>query len=119
VRPDGEVSFLEEGGLILGAFRDAEYAEGRGSLAPGELLVFYTDGAVEAMNAAGDEFGRDRLVDVVLENRNLSARAIREEIVARVLSFSGQDRPADDLTLIVLKRDAAGPPKVSRKKSGA
>lgn len=116
VRPDGEVSFLEEGGLILGAFRDAEYAEGRGSLAPGELLVFYTDGAVEAMNAAGDEFGRDRLVEVVLETRNQSARAIREEIVARVLSFSGQNRPADDLTLIILKRDAAGPPKVSRKK---
>lgn len=108
VLADGTISNLEEGGLILGAFRDAEYAEGRGVLEPGELLVFYTDGSVEAMNAAGDEFGRDRLVQAVLENRHRSARAIREEIVARVLEFSGLGRPTDDLTLIVLKRVAPG-----------
>lgn len=103
LRGEDVVEYLEEGGLILGAFPDAVYQESWIRIAPGDLLLFYTDGSVEAQDATGDEFGRDRLVEALQKMRHLPARQIRTELVAAVRQFSGQDQLADDLTFIVIK----------------
>lgn len=104
LRADGAVAFLSEGGLILGAFPDAAYTEGRVHLAPDDVLLLYTDGAVEARNEQDEEFGRDRLADALAEVRHRSAREIRTELVDRIHRFTGRTRLEDDLTFVVLKR---------------
>ncbi len=60
LRRDGTVDLLEEGGLLLGAFPDVSYNETVVPLAPGDILVFYTDGVTEAQDANGGEFGFDQ-----------------------------------------------------------
>jgi len=104
LRADGRTDLLEEGGLILGAFPDAGYSEGRVHLGPGDALLFYTDGAVEAMDDEKDEFGRDRLIEGLKAVRHLPARQIRAELVAMVQKFAGRVQLGDDLTFIVVKK---------------
>ena len=80
---------LEEGGPVLGLLTAAKYSQGTATLAPGDLLVLYSDGVDEAMNAAGEEFGQERLLDVVERYKTESAETIRREIVAAVRNFVG------------------------------
>lgn len=104
LRRDGAPVFLEEGGLPLGAFPDVSYPEGHADLKVGDVMLLYTDGAVEAMNAEEDEFGRDRLVEALRAVRDRPAREIRTELIETIRRFSGSSRLADDLTLVVIKR---------------
>ena len=71
---DGQAHFEERGGVPLGMFRDSRYYEYYMTLEPGQVLVLYTDGATEARNPAGEEYGRDRLVEAVRQCRHLGAR---------------------------------------------
>ncbi|HYT48980.1 MAG TPA: GAF domain-containing SpoIIE family protein phosphatase, partial [Pyrinomonadaceae bacterium] len=71
---DGAARFEERGGVPLGMFRDTRYYEYFETIEPGQLLVLYTDGVTEAMNSAGEEYGRDRLVNAVRQSRQLPAR---------------------------------------------
>ena len=103
LKPNGDVAYLETGGLILGAFPGSAYEESWVKLAAGDVLLFYTDGSVEAIDADGEEFGRDRLVDCLKAVRDKSARQIRTELVEAVRRFAGRDQLADDLTFIVVK----------------
>jgi sigma-B regulation protein RsbU (phosphoserine phosphatase) len=100
----GRVDSLEEGGLPLGAFAGVAYPEGRVELEPGDVMLLYTDGAVEALSPEREEFGRDRLVEALLELRHESARRIRTELVEVVRRFTRRPDFADDLTFVVLKR---------------
>lgn len=99
-----KVHKLEDGGLILGAMPTAAaYAEQKVQVHSGDLLVFYTDGVTEAQNKAGDEeFGRDRLINCIKENREDTAQQIQQSIIEEVAGFSGEIQ-RDDLTLIVIK----------------
>jgi len=103
MKAGGNIDFLEEGGLILGAFPDAVYQESWTRLGPGDILLFYTDGSVEAQDGTGDEFGRDRLIEHLKRVRQLPARQIRTALVDAVREFAGQTDLADDLTFIVVK----------------
>jgi phosphoserine phosphatase RsbU/P len=66
--------------------------------------VMYTDGITEVTNAAGEEFGEERLVDLVVTNRCCSAPALQARLAETVAQFSN-DRFVDDATLIVLAID--------------
>jgi len=107
--PSGQISELGEGGLPLGIELDEPFPAGSGRLAPGELLVIYTDGFVEAVNAAGEEFGKSRLKNV-LEPCDASSSA--SEILAhlaRVLDgFVGAAPQHDDLTCLIVRRNPRG-----------
>jgi sigma-B regulation protein RsbU (phosphoserine phosphatase) len=103
LKSTGEVAQLEEGGLILGAFPDAVYQESWIRLSPGDLLLFHTDGSVEAQDGTGEEFGLERLIECLRQVRHLPARQIRTELVEAVRRFAGRVQLADDLTFIVLK----------------
>jgi sigma-B regulation protein RsbU (phosphoserine phosphatase) len=100
-RRDGSWLRLSEGGVPLGLFPDWNYERGEVQLAAGDRLVLFTDGVTEASSAAGEEFGEERLVKVLLENRHLSAGKLQEKILAEVNRFSG-GRFEDDATLVVL-----------------
>jgi hypothetical protein len=99
----GEIRFLEEGGLLMGVIKNADYAYGTVQVHPGDVIVLYTDGITETMNDRDEEFGVSGLIESVLEYRDLNA----EQIVARILkavNIHGQgSAQADDRTLVVVK----------------
>lgn len=94
---------LEKGGLILGAFRDATFEEETLSLHPDDLLVVFSDGLTEAQDAAGAEFGEERLIACVKANRELAPVALLEYLFAKVAAFAAGAPPSDDRTVVALR----------------
>ena len=103
INEKGEPRFIERGGLPLGMFRDTRYYEYFLSLEPGEMLVLYTDGATEALNPAGEEFGRDRLAEVVKAGLSLTAREVVASLEREVLKWTDGVGATDDVTFFVIK----------------
>ncbi len=94
---------LEEGGPVLGVIPGAQYNQGVTSVAPGDLMVMYSDGVVEATNSADEQFGEERLLAVIRGNSEKSAVEIRDEILRHVNTFLEKEQAQDDLTLVVAR----------------
>jgi sigma-B regulation protein RsbU (phosphoserine phosphatase) len=77
------------------------------TLEPGDVVVWYTDGLTEAENEAGEDFGRERILDVVRSNRNASAQQIVNLLYQEVINFTGRDIFDDDLTIMAIKVEPA------------
>jgi sigma-B regulation protein RsbU (phosphoserine phosphatase) len=111
LRADGEVRFLEEGGAVLGPIADASYERGFVSVRPGDLVVLYTDGIVEARGreAGGpfEEFGVERLVALCREHRRRPAEEVVAAVFARLAEFTGDRPPGDDRTVVAIRRRTA------------
>ncbi|MFN6964833.1 MAG: SpoIIE family protein phosphatase [Pyrinomonadaceae bacterium] len=104
VRADGRVEQLSSGGFPLGILPYAEFEMGRLELGAGDTLIVYSDGVSEANNVAGEEFGLERLTEVVRSNRHLSAAGLRDKVESALSAFT-QTAPAnDDITLVIAKR---------------
>ena len=104
VHAAGTVEQLASGGLPLGIKRDAEYREGRTQLQLGDVLVIYSDGVTEAVSPTGEEFGATRLYEVVSRNIETSAAGIRDRIESSLTKFAQGTSAADDITLVIVKR---------------
>ncbi len=103
-RIDGKVELLDSGGFPLGILPSAEFEVGQTHLEPGEALVIYSDGVSEANNLKGDEFGMERLTQVVSKNLQASASGMRDKVESALSAFT-QTAPAnDDITLVIVKR---------------
>jgi serine phosphatase RsbU (regulator of sigma subunit) len=101
LRRDGSIEMLAATATVLGAFEEWECSLGRTQLASGDLLVAYSDGITEA--SRGDEqYGEERLVQVVRDHAHGSAEAIAAAILASVQEF-GAGEQSDDLTLLVAR----------------
>ena len=100
VRQNGECLRLNHGGVVLGVFPDWEYREEHVQLEPGDRLVLFTDGITEIADATGEEFGEERLMDLLRANRALGAEAMQKRVMAAIADFSGGNFQ-DDATLIV------------------
>ncbi|MDD4050592.1 MAG: PP2C family protein-serine/threonine phosphatase, partial [candidate division Zixibacteria bacterium] len=103
VRADGRCEFLETGGTVIGAFEGNFYQSSSVVLGPKDLLFFYTDGLSEAHNALDEEFGEERIIDYIVNNRHRSPDEIRDGIIGQVTDFVNADTTEDDTTVIVLK----------------
>jgi sigma-B regulation protein RsbU (phosphoserine phosphatase) len=103
VRRDGRIERLETGGTVVGAFEKSSYREGKASLDPGSVLVLYSDGLNEAVDAEGNEFGDERVARCVLENRERPAAALARAVFEAVEAWTGGSERTDDQTLVVLK----------------
>jgi sigma-B regulation protein RsbU (phosphoserine phosphatase) len=101
VRANGDIVELQEGGFVLGVFRDTTFAEGVVPLQAGDRLVFYTDGLTECTNAAGEELGSDRLQRLAVRYRHLPAEAMQAEILDAATAWCA-GRFEDDVTVITL-----------------
>jgi phosphoserine phosphatase RsbU/P len=95
---------LDSGGAVLGYFGDWVYEQKQAEIRPGSKLLLFTDGITEACDSAGEEFGDERLVQLAVENRRLSAEALQRTILAAVVQFCG-GRLQDDATLVVVSVD--------------
>ncbi len=111
---DGEWSWLEprgageaERGLVgvpLGLLADADYERRVVKPRHGDVVVLYSDGVSEATNPAGDELGRDGLMNLVRGLDPSSAEAFGRELRTALRAFRGGREPADDETIVVLQR---------------
>src|SRR5262249_51855411 len=100
---DGTPHFDERGGVPLGMFRDTRYYEYYETLKPGQLLVLYTDGVTEAMNATGEEYGKNRLIDAIRQFRDLSAREIIDHLHRDLITWTEGRGAHDDVTFFIIK----------------
>lgn len=103
VRRDGLLVEFCLSDLIVGVCEDADYHEHTIALEAGDAIVFYTDGVSEAVNQHLQEFGKDRLFEVIKAGRHDSAEGLRNRIYEAVLQFTGDMPQADDLTLVVVR----------------
>jgi sigma-B regulation protein RsbU (phosphoserine phosphatase) len=76
----------------------------------GDVILLFTDGVTEAMNAAGEPFGEERLAALVGEHGDLPFEELRERILREIRVFIGKTALQDDLTLVVLKLDEVAAP---------
>ncbi|MBM3324167.1 MAG: hypothetical protein FJY66_00705 [Calditrichaeota bacterium] len=100
-RATGQIRSLEIGGLILGVFPDATYEQEILQLSSGDILLLYTDGISEAMNAAGEELGEHRLCQTISAHPREAPSRIVECILDIVNRHTGGVPSSDDLTLLV------------------
>lgn len=94
---------LTRGGPVLGLLPDASFQQERVNLAPGDVLLLFSDGVSEAMNAVDEEFGEARLQELLIRNALEPAQELVQRVLAAIHDFTGQTPWHDDLTLMVLK----------------
>jgi sigma-B regulation protein RsbU (phosphoserine phosphatase) len=104
---DGTVRKLEVTGTVVGAFPAAQYEERQIALAPGDLLVAYTDGITEPENAYGEMFGEERLIDVLVKHQNADAGEIVSRSLEAALQWTGSPELQDDMTMLIARRVGA------------
>ncbi len=99
-----ETESLPASGLMLGIFESSTYDQVQLPFAVGDTLIIYTDGIVEAQNEEGEEFGEERLRQVLQSNLDLPPRELQREILRVVEEFVAGYEQSDDLTLVVVRR---------------
>jgi sigma-B regulation protein RsbU (phosphoserine phosphatase) len=102
-RKDGTQEHLNGTGIALGAMEESEYQEATVALAPGDVLVCYTDGVTEAINGGEEQFGVARLSTTVQECQDRPPEQIINTVFEAVNGFCGNEPQFDDMTLLVLK----------------
>jgi len=104
-KTDGEfeIQRLEAGGAVMGLLPGTNFQQGEQFVAPGDLLVAFSDGVVEATNAAGEEFGETRLITTIRALWDASASDIRNAIHTQLKEFTGNEPVNDDQTIIVVR----------------
>ena len=98
-----EVFRLDVGGPVVGFAPECAYRQGRMTIEAGDLLVAFTDGFSEAMNPAGDEWGEERLTELIGAHRALSAREVIDRIVRAARTFTSGAAQHDDMTLVAVR----------------
>jgi sigma-B regulation protein RsbU (phosphoserine phosphatase) len=100
----GEPQRLRNKGVVLGIVEKFKYQGSAVDIAPGDVLVIFSDGVTEAVDIRDEEFGEQRLLTIVSDSRNESAATIQGRILDAVRKHAGSRAQNDDITLIVLKR---------------
>jgi sigma-B regulation protein RsbU (phosphoserine phosphatase) len=100
---------LDKGGMVLALFDKARYSSQQTQLEPGDLLVCYTDGVIEARNTADEEFGKERLIEFLRHRRGSTAREVVRAVTGELKKFTRGAPQHDDITLLALKgRESSG-----------
>jgi sigma-B regulation protein RsbU (phosphoserine phosphatase) len=99
----GEIETIRAEGFPLGMFPEAEYEEFSLSTRPGDSIIFFSDGIVDAQNPEGEMFGDELLMQVIRDNQHRSAQELAETILSAVTRFQGDTDRFDDETVVVLR----------------
>src|SRR4029077_8335860 len=98
-----QVRRLSAGGTVLGLFDDRQYESQIVDIAPGSLLIAYSDGLTEAENPEAEEFEEQRVLDVALLMDHAPARAVLKNLLEAVNRWTGPAEQSDDITVIVAR----------------
>jgi phosphoserine phosphatase RsbU/P len=113
LREGGDAELLKKGGPVLGILPEAQHAEGTAVLGPGDVLLLYSDGLTEAAAPDGQEFGEDRLLALLREERHLSVAELSSRISDAVQRWMAGTPAADDITFVLARRVDGGAPAVA------
>ncbi len=102
LRRDGSMTELTTGGMVLGLIAGAKYEAEIVKLEPGDHLVLFTDGVIEARNTKGEEFEMERLAPLLKSHARATAAEILDRLREAVLAFSANAPQHDDITMMVL-----------------
>jgi sigma-B regulation protein RsbU (phosphoserine phosphatase) len=102
-RGNDEVTWLQPNGAAIGIIEDYKIVPGQAHLGPGDVLLLYTDGITEALNARHKEFGLDRLGELALKYADLPAGEIVSALRQELTEFTDGRPLADDITMVVCK----------------
>jgi sigma-B regulation protein RsbU (phosphoserine phosphatase) len=102
ISEDGSSQLLSCGGTVVGLFDNLSFPEATVQLRPGDVLVAYSDGVTEPENDYG-EFGEERLIQLVRENRHLPLERITDIVIAAVADWIGDNEQPDDVTLVLAR----------------
>ena len=102
-RANGGMEKLDIGGVPLGIEEAVPYETSTKDLHPGDALIFFTDGVVEAFNETGSEFGNDRWLSVIQGLPEMTAQASLQFLLTRVDAYVGATRQSDDITCMVFR----------------
>jgi sigma-B regulation protein RsbU (phosphoserine phosphatase) len=103
VRQPGGLEVLAAGGTIIGISSPMPFEEGTGRLAPGDMIVLYTDGVTECQKPSGVFFGEDGLYRALRETAGAEPEAACEKVMHDLLEFSDGARMRDDVTLMAVR----------------
>lgn len=104
LRNNGDVEYLSEGGPVLGVTTSGIFQERALVVNPGDICVWYTDGVTEVFDRKGEEFGLERLIELLRRNREKTSIEIQEAVLSAVKPFASPEYVFDDLTMVVFKR---------------
>lgn len=103
----GKIEYRKDKGVALGMIRNNGYAKfieaNTFTYQPGDVMILYTDGITEAKNSRGEEFGYERLVEVVSEVKDKPVSQIQEHLINRLYDFTGTENINDDYTTMVVR----------------
>lgn len=108
LRADGRVDTVEEVGGLIGLFEEADLVETKVELGPGDAVILYTDGVLEARRE-GQFYGEERLLELIRSCAGFPARRIAERIEDTVIEFQA-GRPRDDIAIMIVRIPLAAPP---------
>ena len=104
LRANGNLELLSDGGLLLGVVPNAPYVRGTIDLGVGDVLLAYSDGVVESLNRAEEEFGMERLESQLRSASDESAEAVLFSVLAAVQDFAAPHPLVDDMSLVIVRR---------------
>jgi sigma-B regulation protein RsbU (phosphoserine phosphatase) len=104
-RGNGHRESLDKGGIVLGILEESDYSEATVPVEAGDLILIYSDGITDAADGSEEEYGLDRLEELVRENRKLPARELVSRIMHEVQRHAGDTPQTDDMTLVVIRRN--------------
>ena len=100
----GQPQLLEVTGTVVGLFPMMRYEERKISMDPGDILLAYTDGIVEPENVYGEEFGAERMMDLVVKHQTEASEEIIARIMEAVPHWTGSSELSDDMTVVLARR---------------
>ena len=104
---ENKAEFFKDKGIALGMIKNRSYSNfieaNEFEYRPGDIMVLYTDGVTEAKNPRGEEFGYDRLAEVLGEIHSFNPKQIQEELIKRLYEFTGTSNINDDYTTMIVK----------------
>jgi phosphoserine phosphatase RsbU/P len=103
-KPDGSVSTLDLGGLVLGFLATQNYREAELTMEPGDLLFIFSDGVTEAMSTSREQFGEERLEELLADVGDASSDDILKTILGAVRSHTEGAEQNDDITMVAVRR---------------
>ncbi len=102
-RASGSIERLQAGGVPLGLIRETRFESRQIALDPGDLLIIFTDGLVEAENGSEEQYGEDRMFETVNRSYNKTAAQILQDLITSADLFAASTPQHDDITCLVLR----------------
>jgi len=102
---DGDIKRLTSGGLAVGILEEFDYEDDIVIMQPGELIVIFSDGVTDMINADDEAFGEIRLQDLLRENLELASKDLVDLIIAEVQKHAGDEPAFDDITMVIIKKE--------------